>query len=267
MDKIEEFFDKKLITNYNTRKSYRTNINKYFKLINKDINIYFRQTPDQIEKDLETAYKKLSSNGKELLVIKTIFNSIKQFLCKMDKRLKNLDFWDTVKDRTRGSSSLTDDYYPNTDDIKQVLQHSNTRARAMFLIQSCSGCRIGELISIYPDDIKLNENPTRIEFNKSYDPTKPYKVKHFTKTKNKRNSFLTPEATESYKAYMKERDILFKKVIKKTNPKYRPVKLTGDTVKDEKLLNEYIKQDKRVFPISDDQARGIWSGMVWSGLC
>jgi len=267
MGKIEEFFDKKLITNHNTKKSYRTNINKYFRLINKDIDTYFKNTLEIIENDLENAFKKLKTKGKSDLVIRTIFNSIKQYLCKMDKRIKTLEFWDEIKAKTKNASPVTDDDTPNVKDIKQVLQHSNTRARAMFLIQSSTGCRIGELIALYPSDIHLDEKPVRVTFKKSYDPSKPAKVKLFTKNNQKHNSFLTDEAKESYIAYMKERDTLFKKSIKKTRAKYRPVKLTGDTVKDEKKLNEYIKKDKRVFPMSDDQARDIWARMVLkSGL-
>ena len=63
MDLIEEFFDKKLITNHNTRKSYRTNINKYFKLIKKDINTYLNHNLDVMEKDLESAYKQMKTKG------------------------------------------------------------------------------------------------------------------------------------------------------------------------------------------------------------
>jgi len=262
MDLIDEFLKKKLKTNYNTKKSYRTNINKYFTILNKDINTYFEQTPEEIQKDLIDVYQKLIDQGKSLLVIRTIFNSVKQYLCKMDKRCKTLDFWDDLKDNTRNASPITEDDAPNAQDIKKVLQHGNTRARAMFLIQSCTGCRIGELISFYPEHVHTDETPTRISFKQSYDPTKPYKVKLFTKNKKKRDSFLTVEATNAYNAYMKERNMLFKKSIKKTHPNYRPVKLTGEKETDEKILNEYIEQDQRVFPMSDDQARGIWSRMV-----
>ena len=127
MDLIEEFFDKKLITNHNTRKSYRTNINKYFKLIKKDINTYLNHNLDVMEKDLESAYKQMKTKGTSDIVIKTTFNSVKQFLCKMKKGCKELEFWDDLKDRTRSASPITEDNTPNTFEIKKVLQHSNTR--------------------------------------------------------------------------------------------------------------------------------------------
>jgi integrase len=262
MDKIKEFLNKKLITNYNTKKSYRTNINKYFKLINKDINTYFEQSEEEIEKDLEIVYNKLVKKGRHLLVIRTIFNSIKQFLCKMDKRLKNLDFWDELHERLRSVSPLSEDDTPNANDIKLVLQHGNTRSRAMFLIQVSTGCRIGELLALTPNDIHLDLKPVRVDFNKTYDPSKPTRYKLFTKNNKKHYGFLTTEAKESYIAYMKERDVLFKKSIKKTIGIYRPLKLTGDQEQDKKLLDKYIKTDNRVFPISDHQARDIWARMV-----
>lgn len=264
MDLINEFFDKKLITNHKTRKCYRSNIKKYFKIINKDIDkSYFKQKPEEIEKDLERAFLHLKNKeNRELNVIKTIFNSVKQFLFKMDRRTKTLEFWDTLKDRTRNASPVSDDETPNKQDIKKILQHGNTRARAMFLIQSCTGCRIGELVALFPEDIKFNEKPVRVNFKRSYDVSKPTRTKLFTKNKKKHDGFLTQEAVESLKAYMKERDELFKKAIRTMPKRYKPVKITGNRELDEKKLDEYIRQDKRIFPYSDNTARLIWSNMI-----
>jgi len=263
MDIIGGFLDKKLITNHNTRKTYRCNINKFFNIINKDINTYFKQKPEKIEKDLETVFLRLKDeHNTSLIVLKTIFNSVKQFMFTIDKRTKTLDFWDTLKARTRNASPVSDDETPNNKDIKKILQHGNTRARAMFLIQASTGCRIGELIALYPDDIKLNENPVRVTFNKTFDYTKPDKTKLFTKNKSKHDAFLTQEAVESYKAYMKERTMLYKKSLRTIPERYRPVKITGNKELDEKNLDEYVKQEKRIFPITDNTARLIWFNMV-----
>jgi integrase len=264
MDLIAEFLDKKLITNYNTKKLYRCYIKKYFRVINKDISkSYFKQKPEEIEKDLETAflYFKTEENV-SLNVIKTIFNAVKQFLFKMDKCTKTLEFWDTLKDRTRNASTMIDDDTPNRQDIKKILQHGNTRARAMFLIQACTGCRIGELVALFPEDIHLDENPVRVNFTRSYDVSKPTRTKLFTKNKNKHDGFLTQEAVESYEAYMKEREALFKRAIRVMPKRYRPVKITGNKKLDNKNINEYVQQERRIFPYSDNTVRLIWSNII-----
>jgi integrase len=263
MDIIENFLDKKLITNNNTKKIYRCYIKKYFRLINKDIDTYFKQDIKEIEKDLETIYLKLRNQEKtSLLVLKTFFNSVKQFMFRMDKKTKTLDFWDTLKDRTRNASPVTDDETPNREDIKKILHHGGTRARSMFLIMASTGCRIGELIALYPEDIKLNENPVRVHFKRSFDYKEPSKTKLFTKNKGKHDGFLTHEATEAYLAYMKERDKLFKKALRVMPKKRCPIKYTGNKTNDNKLIDEYIKKDKRIFPYSDNTARLIWLNMI-----
>ena len=168
MDQIDEFLKDKLKTNYNTKKSYRTNINKYFTILNKDIKTYSKQTPEEIEKDLTNVFSILKEEeDRSLLVIRTIFNSVKQYLCKTDKRCKTLEFWDEIKTTTKDASPVTDDIAPNAQDIKKVLQHGNTRARAMFLIQTSTGCRIGELIALYPEHIHLDETPVSIRIIQS----------------------------------------------------------------------------------------------------
>ncbi len=244
-DKIEEFFNKRLISNENTKKSYRVNINKYFRILNKDLDSYFSNTKplDKYENDLKQVYTKLNKENIPLGNIRTVFNSIKQFLCTYDTRIKQLDFWDLLKTRVWGSSPISKDFIPNAEDIKTVLQHGNTLSRAMFLIQSSTGCRIGELIALYPEDIDLKTNPATITIRRSYYPKNKDKVKLMTKTKGSRICFLTGEAKDSYLAWMKERDQYLASAIKRSKYEKNP-------------------DDKRIFPMSDENARTIWKGMV-----
>jgi len=262
MDKIDEFLDSKLITNHNTKKLYRCHIQKYFRLLNKDINTYSNQDIKKIEKDLETIYKKLREQGASLLVLKTFFNAIKQYMFTTNKKTKTLDFWDNLKNRTRNASPVTDDETPNREDIKKILQYGGIRARAMFLIMASTGCRVGELVALYPDDIKIDENPVRIHFKRSFDYKTPTKTKLFTKNNDKHDGFLTQEAVEALTAYLDVRDMLFKKALRVMPKKHCPVKLTGKKNIDEKNIDEYIKQDKRVFPYSDNTVRLIWYNMI-----
>jgi integrase len=244
-DLIETFFTKKLITTYNTKKSYRGNINKFFRLLEKDINTYFdkNKTLEEYEDDLSKIYMMMEKNNVPLLTRKTFFNSVKQFQWTMDKRLKQLDFWDTLKTRTRGADPITEKFVPNAIDLKTVLSHGNTLSRAMYLIMTSTGCRIGELLALYPEDINTEIEPTIVTIRRIYDRKGKNNVKNLTKTKKQRICFLTSEATVAYNEWMKERDAYLKTTVKKS---------------------KYAKDpnDKRVFPMSDENAREIWSNLV-----
>ena len=96
-------------------------------------------------------YMILEKNNVPLLTRRTFFDSVKQFLCTIDKRLKQLDFWDTLKIRVRGADPISEKFVPNALDLKTVLSHGNTLSRGMYLIMTSTGCRIGELLALYPE--------------------------------------------------------------------------------------------------------------------
>lgn len=244
-DLIETFFTKKLITTYNTQRSYRGNINKYFRSLDKDINTYFdkSRTLEGYEDDLSKVYMEMEKKNVPLLTRKTFFNSVKQFLCTIDKRLKQLDFWDTLKIRTRGADPISEKFVPNVNDLKTVLSHGNTLSRAMYLIMGSTGCRIGELLALYPEDINTDVSPSIVTIRKIYDRKGKNNVKMLTKTKKTRICFLTSEATTAYNEWLKERDAYLKTTIKKSKYEKDP-------------------NDKRIFPMSDENAREIWANLV-----
>jgi len=242
---IDKFFEKKLITSSNTQKSYKCSILKYFSLINKDMGTYFNgnKTLDDYENDLNKAYMELDKQNIPLLSIRTHFNSIKQFMCTMDRECKKLDFWDTLKMRVRGADSISKEFIPNQKDIKSVLTHGNACSRAMYLIMASTGMRIGELLALYPEDIDTSIRPAVVNIRRSYDCAKENKVKMMTKTKKKRISFLTDEAVDSYLEWKKIRDDYLKVAVTKS---------------------KYYKDnnDKRIFPMTTETARKKWLNLV-----
>ena len=64
-----------------------------------------------------------------------------------------------------------------------------------------------------------------------------------TKTRKTRTCFLTNEATTAYKEWLKERDAYLKTTIKRSKYEKDP-------------------NDKRIFPMSDENAREIWTNLV-----
>lgn len=244
-DLIEEFFNKKLVTSHHTRKSYRANINKYFSLLNKDINTYFsnEKTLDEYESDLNIVYMLMDKQKVPLLTRRTFFNAVKQFMFTIDKRTKGLDFWDTLKTRVRGADPISEKFQLNNQDIKTLLSHGDTCLRAGGLIMSSTGCRLGELLALTEDDIDTTATPSVVTIRGTYDPKEPGNIKQLTKTKKQRTSFLTPEATASYLEWMKER------------PRYLAVAVSKSRFKKD-------ESDQRIFPMSDENYREKWVNMV-----
>ena len=249
-DLIKQFFEKRLITTFNTQKSYRGNINKYFRLIGKDINTYFDNTPESIENDLNKAYLELNKKGVPLLSMKTLFNSVKQFLCweKGDKELrreiKELEIWDILKAKFKGASPISEEFVPNTIDLKTVLSHGNALSRAMYLMMASSGCRIGEILALTEHDIDTDSTPTKLTVNKTYNRSSKNYTQMFTKTRKKRICFISNEATNAYLEWMKERDAWIKHAAQKS-----------------KRYNK-DRNDPRIFPMTDSNAVIIWTNLV-----
>jgi len=231
MDMIEEFFKKKLITNKNTQRSYANAVQHYFKTINKDMNTYFHNGHD-IEKDITDYY--LALNGQYTPTsIKNIVNAVKQFLVTFDKNIKTYDIWDTISLRLRGVEAPNEDMPLDKEDIKKILHYGDIQAKAMFTIMASSGCRIESIVGILPSDIHDDETPTRIVFRPEIVKGKKHKV----------TSFITQEATEYYHAWMRVRQEWLDTACKKST-----------------FYNKDAN-DKRVFPMTDVNARLIWRGM------
>jgi integrase len=238
-DLITTFLDRKLITAPSTRRNYRMNVQSYFKILEKDMDHYFKNgyTNDDYDNDLRKVYKIQQDRGRPDLSTRTYFNSIKQFMVTNDKTLKDLEFWDILKARTRGAEPDSDEAKLNQQDIKTILSHGNAKSRALFLMLASSGRRIGEILALTPDDINTNVHPTTINIRKGLE-------RKTTKTKQKTICYISDEATEAYKTWMKERDRYLASAMRKSHL----IKKDGN--------------DPRVFPMSYHNALVIWKVLL-----
>lgn len=230
MNKIDEFFEKKLITNNNTKRTYRRGIELYFQTINKEPDSYFNNNTNY-EQDISKFY--MSIEKIPPMSRKNRINAVRQFLSIFDRETKNLEIWDTISYRLRGCQAITEEKSLDQGDLQKIFQYGDIGARAMFLMMATSGCRIGEVVNLLPEDIRTNEIPTRVVFRAD-----------ITKNKRMRTSFISDEATKSYLAWMNIRDNYLRNAVKKST-KY-----------------DKNPDDKRVFPMTDVNARLIWEKMV-----
>jgi len=246
-DIIETFLDNKLIKSKSTRRNYRMNIQTYFKNLNKDINTYVidiktwkrydedkqEELEEQYNNDLRKVYHMQYEQGRPDLSMRTFFNSIKQFMVSNNRYLKDLEFWATLKNTTKGAEPESDEAILNANDLKTILSHGNTLSRGLFTMLASSGRRISEILAITPDDVDTTVTPTTLNIKKST-------TSKTTKTKMKTLCYISNEATEAYKAWMKERDFY--------------LKTKRCECKDE--------NDPRVFPMTYSNALIIWKTLL-----
>jgi len=239
-DSIEKFLDKRLIKSNSTRRNYRMNIQTYFKHLDKSIDTYFKSgySLEKIDNDLRKVYRLEQEKGRPELSMRTFFNSIKQFMVTNDKKLKDLEFWDILKARTKGADPASDEAILNASDIKEILMHGNACTRAMFLMLASSGRRISEILALLPEDVHPDDNVPWINIKKSL-------KSETTKSRQKTaHCFISFEAAEAYKAWMKERDEYI-------------------NVKNKRAMSSNKKDiDSRVFPMSYGNALIMWGNLL-----
>lgn len=241
-DAIERFLNKRLITKDSTRRTYRTCIETYFNIIGEDENNYFqkKKKPDDYETDLNKAYLYyLNEKKKGYMAIRTYFSSVRQFMVSNDKKLKELEFWDILKARTQGAEPESEETILNAAKIKEILVHGDTCAKALFLMLASSGRRIGEILALTADDVDISTTPATIKV------TKGLVGKEITTTKTKQTTtcFISEEAKEAYKAWLKEREAYLQRACK---------------------ISKYDKDpnDPRVFPMSYDNSKTKWETLL-----
>ncbi len=127
------------------------------------------------------------------------------------------------------------------DDIKSLMNHADIKMKALISFLISSGCRVGEVLELYIDDIELDESPVRVHISGS-----------ISKTGNQRTTFINEESKHFLLDWLDMRDEWIKSrnmtFIKKDNPdikkKLFPVDYSTVT-KSWILLLKKIGKDKR----------------------
>jgi integrase len=224
MNVIDKFLDGYLENS--TIKGYRSGLNIYFKIIKVNPNEYIKQKRD-FEADILKFWK-----SQQHLAGKTITNrltAIRQFL-----EENNIDlspkFWKKLKRRSKPNKSITIDRVPTPLELRRILQHGDPMIRAITLIASSSGMRIGEILKLNPDDIDYNSKPTKINLRAE-----------ITKTKTSRITFISNESTEALQEWLKIKKEWFRVAIAKSGN-----------------ICEKNPNDKRLFPINHSSYTKKW---------
>ncbi len=227
MNEIENFLK---YFSLKTQATYKSCLNRFFKAIKANPETYF---DDERDYKVDITEFWLSMKGKPPKTIKTNLAAVKSFLMEYEIEMSN-GFWKKLSKRTKGSRAVMIDNPLGNYQLKEILQHGETKARALFLIVSSSGMRISEVLQLTKKDIDMESKPVKINIRRET-----------TKTGNPRISFISDEAKEALNAWLKERDKYLESAIKKSNFK-----------------NKKNADDSRIFPFKYNVARVMWNRLI-----
>lgn len=238
MEKLDEFLNN--FSSDGTKRTYKSVLKTYFRTIGEDPNTYLPKGKGKYtESDLEKYEKDVkkfwqSINTAPPNTIKSMMACVKVFLMDSYVDLPG-KLWKDLRNRTKGTRGVIDDYVPVREDLKKLLSHGNAQERAMFLTLISSGMRIGEVVKIKEEDIDFNNKPVKISIRREY-----------TKTGNKRITFVSDECAEALKEWIKEKPAWLERAVKILN------------------FPQYTKSatDDRVFPMAPDIARAKWNRLL-----
>ena len=226
---IEDFI--KRYPSKKTQSTYKTALRNFLESLfgTRDFSVaedYFISNRDY-EADLETFFEHIST--KPPLTIRTFLAAIKGFLEHNDVELKQ-KYWKGLTRRIRGKRARTRDRIPSNKELRQMMSFMDAKGRALFLLLSSSGMRIGEALKLKLTDIDLLSNPVKIEIRGET-----------TKSGDPRYTFISSEAKEALKLWLKIRSKYIKTAVGRSH------------------LNPKSEYDKRIFPFELSVAYSMWN--------
>lgn len=230
MSRLSEFLE--VLNSKSTKDSYTWAVRGFLEAIFKHKTVdleqaverYFSKKRDY-EKDIRTFQVALKSRPPKSQ--RFALSVIRNFLLENDVELKAL-FWKRVSRQIKGSKARTNDKVPSNADLKSILAYMPIQGRALYLVLSSSGMRIGEALALSLSELDLKSDPPRVLIRGEN-----------SKTGDNRTVFLSSEAKEALEDWLKVRDRYLKGAISKSH-----------RWKD--------SEDSRVFPFTTQNAYVIW---------
>ena len=155
---------------------------------------YFTEKRDY-QTDVETFFKSIRQYAPKS--INMILSFTKGFLGRNGVKFDEY-YWRDLKGKhkgLKGNRPLTEDQAPTPEILRKILQFLPLHGRAFALAASSSGMRLGEALRLRLSDIELDKEPVRIHIRREY-----------TKSGLARPSFLSTEAVDVLREWLKIRD-------------------------------------------------------------
>lgn len=237
MNKMEEFLNQ--YKGKSTYKSYKTHLNKFFKITNTDPDTYFKRKRNYTN-DVKKLWNTLMERDTPPLSIHACLSVVRTFFEDNDIFISRR-IWKNIRKRTRGSRALTIDRVPNNSQLKRILSHGTARERALFLVASSSGMRIEEVLQLKKPDIEWNSKPVRINLPGTY-----------TKTGNSRICFMSDEAKSAVEVWLEEKNDYLQMAVKKGK----------NLRKDGQMFFKKSLHDERIFPFTYSPSMRMWNKLI-----
>ena len=139
-------------------------------------------------------------------------------------RLNGLQKKFRKRNATEKIITISQEYSPSREIVAEILSLCGVRHRAEVLICASGGLRIGELLHIRLSDVFLDEVPVRIEV-----------PSHITKNRLPRRTFISSEAADALRAYLRTRDEMLMRL----------------RINSRRVHRDYVIDESRIFPHSD----------------
>lgn len=218
---VEKFLS--VIKSKNTRRTYRTALNKYFDHIEKNPDTYFDNKEDRYDEyvtDMHSFIKMMLDEKKAPLSIRLSFTAVRRFLRKHRMEFEGVEL-DEFKLLYAGGSTIDKNKILSSADLKIILSGADTRLKALYLFMLSSGMRRGELSQLKIKDVDMTYHPTKVGIKEEY--TKASKGKQ-----ERRTTFISDEATYYLKEWLKIRGKHLKAVYERLDGQKEIIKKPGD---------------------------------------
>jgi integrase len=243
-EKFEEFIG--FTTSNATRWTYKSSLKRFFQTIYgtvygkepklaeaqlfADIEKYFSEKRNY-EEDVKAFFISIKDNPPK--TIQTWLSIVRNFLLENKKELPQY-FWKKLRRRVKGSRAVTEDFPPSNEQLRQIVTHMTAKGKALFLMMASSGMRIRETLKLKIEDVDFDVSPTRINVKAEY-----------TKTGTRRWAWISDEATEALKEWLKVRNREFETAIARST-----------------LHEKSPDDDNRIFPFEKPSAYEIWNNAL-----
>jgi len=206
---------------------------KYEKLVDK----YLKEDRDYPEDITKFA---VSLHSRAPLSARQTFNCVTGFFSYYGRELSVKDE-KFIRRRLPKGNVRTIEKDLDIDTIRTILQHVDTKGRALILLLASSGLRINEALTLPLEDVDLEARPAVITIRGEN-----------AKNGDNRITFMSAEATQAVKEWLKVRPDYIRAAANKNN----------GLVKSGRGNLKSGEDDGRLFPFSDQNASTIWDNAI-----
>lgn len=206
---------------------------KYEKLVDK----YLKEKRDYPEDITKFA---VSLHSRAPLSARQTFNCVTGFFSYYNRELSAKDE-KFIRRRLPKGNVRTIEKDLDIDTIRTILQHVDTKGRALILLLASSGLRINEALTLPLEDVDLEARPAVITIRGEN-----------AKNGDNRITFMSAEATQAVKEWLKVRPDYIRAAANKNN----------GLVKSGRGNLKSGEDDGRLFPFSDQNASTIWDNAI-----